>query len=137
MPPIIYEEEEEEEMASNLRVRFYKRQRKGLIESIVIDLSPSKKTRSTPGLDSPSKSTLPTLVAVVASSLDEKPSSIDDISYHEMKKSFVVSGKINDDSFECSNSSSLRLKPAYVSSREEAFELLSHIPSFTKKKSPV
>lgn len=85
MPPIIYEEEEEEEeeMASNLRVGFYKRQRKSLIESIVIDLSPSKKTRLTPGLDSPSKPTPSNLVAVVALSLDEKPSSIDDISYHD------------------------------------------------------
>lgn len=137
MPSIICEENEEEEMASNLRVEFYKRQRKGLFESIVIDLSLSKKTHSTPGPDSPSKPTSPTLIIVVASSPDEKPSSVDDISYHEMRKPFVVTGNISEDSFECSNSSYFRLKPTYVSSREEMFEFLSHIISFTKKKPPM
>ena len=91
--PIICEEDEEEEMTSNLRVRFYKRQCKGLFEYIFINLSPSKKTCSTPGPNSPSKPTSPTFVAVIASSLDEKPSSIDDISYHEMRKPFVVTGR--------------------------------------------
>lgn len=97
VPLTICEERKKKEMASNLRVGFYKRQRKGLSEYIVIDLSPSKKTRLTPGPDFPSKPTLSTLAIVIASSLDEKPSSVDDISYHEIRKPFVVSRNISED----------------------------------------
>lgn len=124
-------------MTSNLRARFHKWQRKGLSESIAIDLFPSKKTYSTPGLNSPSKSTPPTPATVIALSLDEKPSAIDDISHHQMRKPFIVLGNINEDSFKCLNSSPLSLKPAHVPSREEVSEFLSHIPFFTKRESLV
>lgn len=124
-------------MTSNLRARFHKWQRKGLSESIAIDLFPSKKTYSTPGLNSSSKSTPLTPATVIALSLDEKPSAIDDISHHQMRKPFIVLGNINEDSFKCLNSSPLSLKPAHVPSREEVSEFLSHIPFFTKRESLV
>ncbi|KAJ9699120.1 hypothetical protein PVL29_007953 [Vitis rotundifolia] len=121
-------------MATNLRVEFYKRQHKRLSKSIVIDTSSSKKTCRTPGPDFPSKSIPSTPIAVVASSPDEKPSSIGDIPYYEMKKPFVFLENINEESFKCLNHSPLHPKLAYVPNWEEMFELLSHILFFTERE---
>ena len=92
VPHIICKKEKEREMASNLRVGFHERQHKHLFESIAIDLSPSKKAHPTPSLDSLSKPTQLTPTVDITSSLDEKPSSISDISYHEMRNPFVSQG---------------------------------------------
>ena len=54
-----------------------------------------------------------------------------------MRKPFVVSKNVSEESFDCLNPSLLYLKPAYVFSREEMFEFLSHIPSFTKREPSV
>ena len=61
-----------------------------------------------------SKLTLLTITTIVTSGLDEKPSFIEDISYHETRKPFVISGKISEDSFECLNFSPLYTKVTYV-----------------------
>lgn len=124
-------------MVSNLRVEFYEKQHKRLPKSIAIDISPSKKACPTLGPDSLSKLTLSTTTTVVTSDPDEKPSSVDDISYHEMRKPFIVSGNISEDSFQCLNSSFLHPKPTYVPSREEVSELLSCIPFFIEKETLV
>ena len=97
VPPIICEEEKEEEMTSNLRFGFRERQCMRLSKYIVIDPFFSKKARPTPGLDSPSKLTPLTSTTVVALGSDEKPFSIGDISYHEMRKPFFVLGNISED----------------------------------------
>ena len=68
-----------------------------LSKYIVIDPFFSKKARPTPGLDSPSKLTPLTSTTVVALGSDEKPFSIGDISYHEMRKPFFVLGNISED----------------------------------------
>ncbi|KAJ9687051.1 hypothetical protein PVL29_015775 [Vitis rotundifolia] len=112
-------------MTTNLRARFCKRQHKRLSKSITIGLSSSKKARSTPSSDSSSKSTPPTHVAAIASNPNEKLSSIGNIPYHEIRKSFIISGSINEKSFECSNPSPLCPKPAYVPNREEVSKLLT------------
>ncbi|KAL6345976.1 hypothetical protein AAG906_025256 [Vitis piasezkii] len=44
---------------------------------------------------------------------------------------------VNEELFECANPSPLYLKPTYVPSREEMSELLSCIPSFTKREPSV
>ncbi|RVW39852.1 hypothetical protein CK203_083152 [Vitis vinifera] len=85
-----------------------------------------KKTCSAPDPNSPSKPTPSTPTTVVTSGLNEKPSSIGDIPYHEMRKPFIVLGSINKESFECPNPSPLRLNPAYIPNQEEMSEFLSH-----------
>ncbi|KAJ9707354.1 hypothetical protein PVL29_002381 [Vitis rotundifolia] len=119
-------------MASNLRVKFCKRQCKHLSKSIVINPSPSKKTYPELAPDPSSKSTSPTTITVVTSGPNEKPSSIDDISYHKRRKPFVILGEISKDSFKCLNSSPFRPRATYVS-----VKLLNHIPSFTEREPPV
>ncbi|KAL6316315.1 hypothetical protein AAG906_017948 [Vitis piasezkii] len=89
VPSIICEnEEDEEKMASDLRVGFCERQHKHPL----------------------SKLTLPTITTIVTLGLDEKPSFVEDISYHEIRKPFIISGKISEDSFECLNFSPLHTK---------------------------
>ncbi|RVW37496.1 hypothetical protein CK203_113227 [Vitis vinifera] len=89
VPSIICEKEKEEEkMASDLRVGFCER--------------------------SSVKLTLPTITTIVTSGLDEKPSFIEDISYHETRKPLVILGKISEDSFECLNFSPLHTKRILV-----------------------
>ena len=122
-------------MTTNLRVEFHKRQHKHLSEYIVIGLSPSKKVCSAPGLDSLSKPTPLTPIAIVASGLDDEPSSIGDIPYHKMRKPFVVSKSIIKDSFKCPNPSLHRLKPTYVPNWEEVSEFLRCTLVFTEKES--
>ena len=115
VPFIICEKEEEEEkMASDLRVGFCERQHKRLSESIAINPSHSKKACPELAPDPLSKLTLPTITTIVTSGLDEKPSFIEDISYHETRKPFVISGKISKDSFECLNFSPLHTKVTYI-----------------------
>nr|CAN70561.1 hypothetical protein VITISV_031620 [Vitis vinifera] len=80
-----------------------------------------------PHLDFLSKPTPTTPTAAVASDSNEKPSSTDDIPYHKMKKPFVISGNISEESFECLNLSFLYPNPTYVPSQKEMFELLRHI----------
>lgn len=94
----------------------------------------SKKARSAPIPDSSSKPILSTPTTIVVSILDDKPSSVGDISYHEMRKPFVVSGSVSEDSFECPNSSPQHPKSTYVPNWEEVSELLRHIHSFTKRE---
>ncbi|KAJ9687455.1 hypothetical protein PVL29_016086 [Vitis rotundifolia] len=101
-------------MASNLRVEFYERQRKHLSESITINPSPSKKAYLKPIPNPPSKSAPPTTIVAVTLKSDEKPSFIDDISYHETRKPFIIPREINKDSFECLNSSPLRPNATYL-----------------------
>ena len=90
VPPIICGEKEEEEMATNLRTEFHERQRKCLSEFIIIGLSSSNKARLATSSDSPPKPTLLTLTTVVALGPAEKPPSVGNNSYHEMRKPFVV-----------------------------------------------
>ncbi|KAL6319810.1 hypothetical protein AAG906_036872 [Vitis piasezkii] len=104
------------------------------VEARVDRLVPLIISRLTPGPNSPSKPTRSTPTAVVASRLDEKPSSIGDISYHKMRKPFVVLGNISEDSFECLNSSPFCPKLAYVPNREKVFKLLSCISFFTERE---
>ena len=132
MPLIICEKEKKNEMDTNLRVGFCERQHKRLFKSITIGSSSSKKARQVPGPDSPSKPTLPTSTTVVALDSNEKPFSVDDIPYHKMKKPFVISGNISEESFECLNLSFLYPNPTYVPSQKEMFELLRRISSFTE-----
>ena len=54
-----------------------------------------------------------------------------------MRKPFVVSKNVSEESFDFLNPSLLYLKPAYVFSQEEMFKFLSHIPSFTKREPSV
>ncbi|KAL6342959.1 hypothetical protein AAG906_016979 [Vitis piasezkii] len=51
-----------------------------------------------------------------------------------MRKPFVISGNISEDSFECPNPSHFHPKLAYVPSREEVSELFSRIPFFTERE---
>ncbi|KAJ9707330.1 hypothetical protein PVL29_002359 [Vitis rotundifolia] len=132
VPLIICEEKEEEQMTSNLRAEFRERQRKCLSESIYIDPSSSNKAHSTLKLDSPSKPTSLTPIAIVILGPDEKPSFIGDISYHEMRKPFVVLGNISEDSFECPNFSPFRPKANLCPSKEKIFKFLSLILYFTE-----
>ena len=67
-------------------------------------------------------------------SSDEKPSFVNDIFYHDMRKPFAISGNISEDSFECPNPSHFHPKLAYVPSREEVSELFSRIPFFTERE---
>lgn len=108
VPPITCGEEEEEEMTTILRTGFRDRQLNNLFESIIIDLSSSKKARLATSSDFPT--------IVVISSSDEKSSSVGNIPYHEMRKPFVVSVSVNEELFECANPSPLYLKPTYVPS---------------------
>lgn len=119
-------------MTSNLRVKFCERQCKHLSKSIVINPSPSKKTYPELAPDPSSKSTSPTTITVVTSGPNEKPSSIDDISYHKTRKPFVILGEISKDSFKCLNSSPFQPRATYVS-----VKLLNHIPSFTEREPPM
>lgn len=116
VPPITCGEEEEEEMTTILRTGFRDRQLNSLFESIVIDLSSSKKARLATSSDFPSRPTPSTPTIVVISSSDEKSSSVGNIPYHEMRKPFVVSVSVNEELFECANPSPLYLKPTYVPS---------------------
>ncbi|KAJ9701243.1 hypothetical protein PVL29_006546 [Vitis rotundifolia] len=134
VPPIICEEEEEEEMTFNLRPGFRERQCKPLSKSIVIDPSSLKKASPALNPDFLSKLTPSTPTTAVTSSLDEKPFSIGNISYHKMRKPFVVSGNISEDSFECSNSFPFHPKLTYALSLEEVSKFLSCIPSFIEKE---
>lgn len=77
-------------MATNLRARFYERQRKRLYESIAIDPFSSKKAHSAPDLNSSSRPTTLIPTTAVTSRLDEKPPSVGEIPYHEMRKPFVI-----------------------------------------------
>ncbi|KAJ9705787.1 hypothetical protein PVL29_003744 [Vitis rotundifolia] len=130
VPPIICEEEEEEYMTTNLRIGFRERQHKRLSESTAISPSPSKKVCPALGMDSQSKPISLTPTTVVASGLDDKPSFIGDIPYHEMRKPFVVSESIIEDSFECPNPSPHCLKSTYIPNQDEMLELLRCTPSF-------
>ena len=121
-------------MTSNLRVGFCERKRKCLSKSIIVNPSSLKKTCPKPTIDSLSKSVLSTIVVVVTSNPNKKPSSIDDISYHEARKPFIVPENISEESFKCLHSSPPRLKATYVPSQQEVSELLSRIFSFTKKE---
>nr|CAN60233.1 hypothetical protein VITISV_016497 [Vitis vinifera] len=116
VPPIICEEEE---MTSNLRVGFRERKRKCLSKSIIVNPSSLKKTCPKPTIDPLSKSILSTIVAVVTSNPNKKPSSIDDISYHKARKPFIVLENISEESFKCLHSSPPRLKATYVPSQQE------------------
>ncbi|RVX02481.1 hypothetical protein CK203_031197 [Vitis vinifera] len=107
---------EEEEMTSNLRVGFCERKRKCLSKSIVVNPSSLKKTYPKPTIDPLSKSILSTIVAVVTSNPNKKPSSIDDISYHEARKPFIVLENISEESFKCLPFSPHCLKTTYVPS---------------------
>lgn len=120
-------------MATNLRVGFHEMQYKCLSKSITIDPSFSKKTCSTPNPNSLSKSTSSTPPAVVTLGPNKEPSSVGDIPYHGMKKPFVFTGSISEESFECSNPSLPGPKLVYVSNREEMSKSLSRIPSFTER----
>ena len=121
-------------MASNLRVEFHERQHKHLSESIAINLSPSKKAYPKPAPNPPSKSAPWTTIVAVISEMDEKPSFVDDISYHKIRKPFIILGEISEDSFECLNTSPLCPKTTYVPNREEISKLLSCISSFTESE---
>ena len=124
-------------MTSNLKVGFRERQCKRLSESIAINPSHSKKARPTLSLDSLSKPTLPNTAAIVASGSDEKLSSIGDIPYHEMRKPFIISGSVSEDSFECPNPSPHHPKSIYIPSWEEVFKVMRRILSFTEMEPPV
>ena len=102
VPPIICEEEE---MTSNLRVGFCERKRKCLSKSIIVNPSSLKKTCPKPTIDPLSKSILSTIVVAVTSNPNKKPFSIDDISYHEARKPFIVLENISEESFKCLHSS--------------------------------
>ena len=75
-----------------------------------------------------------TTVVAVTSEPDEKPSFVDEIYYHEMRKPFIVPGNFNEESFECMNSPLPYPKPAYIPSWEKMYKLLSRIPSFIERK---
>ena len=107
---------EEEEMTSNLRVGFRERKRKCLSKSIIVNPFSLKKTCPKPTIDPLSKLVLSTIVAVVTSNPNKKPSSIDDISYHEARKPFIIPENISEESFKCLHSSPPRLKATYVPS---------------------
>ncbi|KAJ9687146.1 hypothetical protein PVL29_015842 [Vitis rotundifolia] len=124
-------------MVSNLRVGFRKRQCKCLSKSITVNPSHSKKAYPKPVVDPLSKSTLPTIATVVTLDPNEKSSSVDDISYHEMRKPFVVPENISEESFECLHSCHPHLKTTYIPNRQEVSKLLSRIPSFTENEPPV
>lgn len=137
VPPIICEDEEnKEDMASNFRVGFRERQLKPPSKSIVVNPSPLKKVCTESFLNPLSQSSLPTTAVVVASELDDKPPSTDDISYHETRELFFILENINEESFECSGSP-LDPKPVNVPSQEKISELLKRIHSFTEREPPV
>lgn len=96
--------------------------------------SSSKKVRPALELDSPSKSTPSTPTIVIVLDLDNKLSSVGDIPYYNMRKPFVVSRSINEDSFKCLNISPHRPKSAYIPGREEVSELLRGIIFFLYRK---
>lgn len=96
--------------------------------------SPSKKVHPAPELDSPSKSTPSTPTIVVVLDSDNKLSSVGDIPYHDMRKPFVISRSINEDSFKCLNISPHYPKLAYIPGREEVSELLRDIIFFFYRK---
>ncbi|KAJ9682652.1 hypothetical protein PVL29_018551 [Vitis rotundifolia] len=124
-------------MATNLRARFRERQHKRLSDYIVISPSPSKKACPTPRPNSLSMPTLSTPTDAITSGLNEKPSSVCNIPYHEMRKPFLISGSINEESFECPHLSPHCPKTTYVPSREKMFELLRCFLSFTENEPPM
>ncbi|RVW36949.1 hypothetical protein CK203_094933 [Vitis vinifera] len=81
--------------------------------------SPHLHCCSKPAPDPPSMPTPLTTVVAVTSEPDEKPSFVDEIYYHEMRKPFIVPGNFNEESFECMNSPLPYPKPAYIPSWEK------------------
>lgn len=78
---------------------------------------------------------MPSTTAVdITPELNEKLISADDTTYHEIRKPFVVSHNISEESFEFRTSSPFHPKSAYVAIREEVCKLLKRIPSFTKRE---
>ena len=137
VPHIIYKEEEEQNMDSNLRAGFREKKRRRSSESIVVNYIPFKKACPKLALAPlPMPISLATALVVTPNS-DEKSPSIDDISYHEMRKPFVVPENLNKESFECMASSHLHSKSAYVPNQEEIFELLKRISSFIEREPPI
>ena len=137
VPLIICKEEEEKNMDSNLRAGFREKEHKCSSESIVVNYIPSKKAYPKPVLAPlPMPISLATALVVTPNS-DEKPPSTDDISYHEMRKPFVVPENLNKESFECMTSSPLHSKLAYVPNQEEISEILKRISSFTEREPPI
>ena len=124
-------------MASNLRVGFYERQHKHLFESIVVNLTSSKKDCPEPASAPPLVPIPPATTTIVTRESDEKLHSADDIAYHEMRRFFVILNNPNEESFEYMTFSPPHLKPAYVPNQDEVSKLLKRISSFTKRKPPV
>ena len=77
-------------MATNLKFGFRESYSKHLSKYIAIDSFPSKKACLALGSDFLSRSTQPNFVVDITLSSDEKPSSVVDIPYHEIRKPIVI-----------------------------------------------
>lgn len=78
-----------------------------------------------------------TIAVEIIPELEEKFSSADDITHHELNRPFISSNLFNEESFECKASSPFYPKSFYIPNQEEVVKLLRQISSFTERKTPV
>lgn len=106
-------------------------------ESIAINPTPSKRAYLESASAPLPVPIPPTTIVSVTHESDEKLLSVDDIAYHEIKRSFVVPNNLNKESFEYMTFSPPHLKSAYVPNQDDVSKLLKQIPSFAERKPPI